>query len=804
MLQTAYEAAKGARAAAIDTEHLLLGVAKNQAGRAALRQMKLEPDELVRRVEAELRPGRKPMREAELSPHAKRALELAYEESFEQGHSYVGPEHVLLGLLQEGEGAASELLRELGLDHTRARAAVAELLSPAGQAKKKTATPTLDEYCRDLTALAGEGKLDPVVGRANEIETTLEILSRRTKNNPVLIGEPGVGKTAIVEGIAQRIVSDQVPDTLRDKRVLQLDLSGLLAGSKYRGEFEERLKKVIDEVKANSEKVVLFIDEIHTLVGAGAAEGAMDAGNMLKPSLARGELHVIGATTLDEYRKRIEKDSALERRFQPVVVPEPSVEQAIAILRGLKDRYESHHRVRIADAALVAAVELSDKYVSSRFLPDKAIDLMDQAAARVRLRLTARPERLTRAEHEVTRANRTLQEAKDRKASRRIAEQERKLKAAQAEVDAATKEWKSHKAEETPEVTAEDVAEVLSRTTGIPVTQLNEDERKKLLELEQRLHKRVIGQDEAIHALSMAIRRARAGLKDENRPIGSFLFLGPTGVGKTELAKTLAELLFGDEKALVRFDMSEYQEKHTVSRLVGAPPGYVGYEEGGQLTESRAPTAVRGAPVRRDREGAPRRVPDAPAGPRRRPPHRRAGHCGELQEHGDHRHQQPRLAHHPGSHRAQGAAGADPRPGDAGAQGPLPARVPQPHRRHGRVRAAQPTSNCATIVDLMLEKTRRRLHGQGVTLEMTEAGIDAILEAGYDAAFGARPLRREIQRRVEAPLSEKLIGGEVSEGAKVTVDFHDGRFDFQIEPGKSPRELALAPEPAEGAPPAVH
>jgi ATP-dependent Clp protease ATP-binding subunit ClpC len=544
----------------------------------------------------------------------------------------------------------------------------------------------------------------------------------------------------------------------------------------------------------------MFNDKINTLVGAGAAEGAMDAGNMLKPSLARGELHVIGATTLDEYRKKIEKDSALERRFQPVVVPEPSVDQAIEILRGLKDRYESHHRVRIADEALVAAVELSDKYVTSRFLPDKAIDLVDQAAARVRLRLTARPERLARAENEVTRANRTLQEAKDRKASGRIAEQERRLKAAQAEVDAATKEWKSQKAEETPEVTSEDVAEVLSRTTGIPVTQLNEDERKKLLELEDRLHKRVIGQDEAIHALSMAIRRARAGLKDENRPIGSFLFLGPTGVGKTELAKTLAELLFGDEKALVRFDMSEYQERHTVSRLVGAPPGYVGYEEGGQLTESvrRRPYAVL---LFDEIEKA---HPDV------------FQTLLQVLDDGRLTDAQGTVVSFKntviigtsnlGSHIIQEAtARKEP-------QEQIRDRVMQVLKGHfppeflNRIDDTvvfEPLNHpqLRTIVDLMMEKTRRRLHGQGVTLEITEAGIDAILEAGYDAAFGARPLRREIQRRIEAPLSEKLIGGEVSEGAKVTVDFRDGRFDFQVEPGKSPRELAFAPE---GEPPAVH
>ncbi len=795
VLEGAFEAARNAGAASIDTEHLLAALAKDPLGRTALTRMKLDPARIAERAEAEMRRGKRPMERPELSPHAKRALELAYQEAYELGHSYVGPEHVLLGLLQEGEGLASEILREQGAQHGKARAAVAESLAPSSESRRSP-TPTLDEYCRDLTRMASEGKLDPVVGRANEIETTLEILSRRTKNNPVLIGEPGVGKTAIVEGIAQRIISAAVPDTLRDKRVLQLDLSGLLAGSKYRGEFEERLKKVMDEVKAHSEDIVLFIDEIHTIVGAGAAEGAMDAGNMLKPSLARGELHVIGATTLDEYRKRIEKDAALERRFQPVVVPEPTAEQAIEILRGLKDRYESHHRVRIADDALVAAVELSDRYVTGRFLPDKAIDLVDQAAARVRLRLTLPPERLVNAEHEVVKVKRALDEARDRKAKPRIQELESKLRDAEREVQSAQKERRTQKSSETPEVRAEDVAEVLSRMTGIPVTQMTEDERKKLLELESRLHERVIGQDEAIRVLSQAIRRARAGLKDEARPIGSFLFLGPTGVGKTELAKTLAELLFGDEKALIRFDMSEYMEKHTVSRLVGAPPGYVGYEEGGQLTEAvrRRPYCVL---LFDEVEKA----------------HPDVFHMllqvlddGRLTDSqgtvvnfkntviigtsnlGSHLIQESTARKEPQERMRERVMGV--------LKGHFP---PEFLNRIDETVVFEPLNRAQlrAIVELMLEKTRRLLHGQGIDLEMTPAALEALVDKGWDPTFGARPLRREIQRAIEAPLAESLISGSIRENSRVRADFKDGKFHF---------EEAQAPESeeAQAEPTAVH
>ncbi|GMU01560.1 AAA family ATPase [Corallococcus caeni] len=796
VLASAFETAQQAGAPGIDTEHLLAAIARDPRGREVLTRLKLDPARVATRAEAEMRRGKRPMERPELSPNAKRALELAYEEAYALGHSYVGPEHMLLGLLQEGEGTASEILREMGANHQRSREAVKEALAP-GAEKKRSDTPSLDEYCRDLTELASEGKLDPVVGRANEIETTLEVLSRRTKNNPCLIGEPGVGKTAIAEGIAQRIASESVPDTLRNKRVLQLDLSGLLAGSKYRGEFEERLKKVIDEVKDHSEEVIVFIDEVHTLVGAGAAEGAMDAGNMLKPALARGELHVIGATTLNEYRKNIEKDAALERRFQPVLVPEPTPEQAIEILEGLKDRYESHHRVRITEEAIVAAVELSDRYVQGRFLPDKAIDLVDQAAARVRLRQTARPQRLTDAEQEVARARRSLDEARDRKDTRRVRECEQRLEAAQKAAAAEQKEWRSTKREETPEVRDTDIAEVLSRMTGIPVTQMTEDERKKLTYLEQRLHERVIGQDEAIRVLSQAIRRARAGLKDPSKPIGSFLFLGPTGVGKTELAKTLAEQLFGDEKALIRFDMSEYMEKHTVSRLVGAPPGYVGYDEGGQLTEAvrRRPYAVL---LFDEVEKA----------------HPDVFHVLlQVLDDGRLTDAQGRTV----SFKNTVIIGTS----NLGSQliQDMTARQESQERIRDRVMTVlkghfppeflnrideavvfEPLNRpqLREIVNLMLEKTRRLLHGQDIQMEATPAAIDALLERGWDPGYGARPLRREIQRAIEGPISESLISGTLQEGNRVRVDFRDGEFRFEPVEAREERPAA------EKQPPAVH
>jgi len=578
----------------LTTEHLLHAALEDDMARHVLEWVDADPDTISAQLEEEVDKGTRTDSSPSLAPDAKRALLAAYEESRALGSSYIGPEHVVLALAKDEESEAGRLLSRFGVSHTRLRGAVVRGVGQEGEAREPaSSTPTVDEFSRDLTRMAKEGKLDPVIGREDEIETTIEIQSRRTKNNPVLIGDPGVGKTAIVEGIAQRIVNCEVPETLSGKRVLALDLSGIVAGTQYRGQFEERLKKVIDEIQESSEDQIVFIDELHTVVGAGAAEGSMDASNMLKLALARGELHCIGATTIAEYRKNIEKDAALERRFQPVLVAEPSVDDAIEILRGLKDRYEAHHRVKLSEEAIVAAAELSDRYISDRFLPDKAIDLMDQAAARIRLRSKTKPQDTRALEDDIRR----LKREKDQAIAAEDFEKAQDLKGGIQELQDRLGAFKGGR-RPVAEVTAEDIDEVVSRATGIPVSQLTEEERERLLKLEHQLHERVVGQEEAVDAVAEAIRRARAGLSDPNRPIGSFLFLGPTGVGKTELARTLArtlaEYLFGEEAAIVRIDMSEFQERHTVSRLVGAPPGYVGYEEAGQLTESvrRRPYSV--------------------------------------------------------------------------------------------------------------------------------------------------------------------------------------------------------------------
>jgi ATP-dependent Clp protease ATP-binding subunit ClpC len=573
----------------LDTDHLLHAALRDDVVRHVLREIDADPEAIAAQVEEEADKAQRTDVAPSLSPDAKAALLAAYDESRELGASYVGPEHVLLALARDNESEAGRLLERFGASHTRLRGGVIRGVEPTGGAREMSRTPRLDEFGRDLTQEAREGKLDPVIGRADEIDQAIEILSRRTKNNPALLGEPGVGKTAIVEGIAQRIINDEVPETLADRRIIGLDLAGMIAGTKYRGEFEERLKTVIDEIRGASEELIVFIDELHTVVGAGAAEGAMDASNMLKPALARGELHVIGATTLDEYRKNIEKDPALERRFQPVLVREPTVEETIDILHGLKDRYEAFHRVRISDEAIVAAAELSDRYIRDRFMPDKAIDLIDQASARVRLRTKTKDDDTRSLEEDLRRLARERDQATAAEDYGRATEIKERAESRRQEL-----EERRTGRQRAAEVTPEDIAEVVSRATGIPVSQLTAEERERLIRLEQELHGRIVGQEEAVSAVAEAVRRSRAGLGDPQRPVGSFLFLGPTGVGKTELARALAEALFGDENLMVRFDMSEFQERHTVSRLVGAPPGYVGYEEAGQLTEQvrRRPYSV--------------------------------------------------------------------------------------------------------------------------------------------------------------------------------------------------------------------
>ena len=616
-----------------------------------------------------------------------------------------------------------------------------------------------------------------MIGRADEVETTIEILSRRTKNNPVLIGDPGVGKTAIVEGIAQRIVNDEVPETLADKRVLQLDLAGLVAGTQYRGQFEERLKKVIDEIREHSEDAIVFIDELHTVVGAGAAEGSMDASNMLKPALARGELRVVGATTIDEYRKNIEKDAALERRFQPVLVGEPSVDDTVEILRGLKDRYEAHHRVKITEEAIVAAAELSDRYITGRFLPDKAIDLVDQAAARVRLRSKTKPKDTRALEEQARRMRRERDQAVAAEDFEKAHELRTKEDELRSELEEASQGRRP-----TAEVTAEDIAEVVSRATGIPVSQLTQEERERLMRLEEQLHERVIGQDEAVTAIAEAIRRARAGLGDPNRPIGSFLFLGPTGVGKTELARTLAEALFGDEAAMVRIDMSEFQERHTVSRLVGAPPGYVGYEEAGQLTESvrRRPYSVL---LLDEIEKA---HPDV------------FNILLQILDDGRLTDSQGRTVDFKQtviimtSNMAAERIQAHSRRKESFED--LKEDVMKIVRSQLRpefvnrideiiVFRALTREQIADVARMLLERTQRRLHAQDIEVEFTDAAVDLISEEGYDPEFGARPLRRVIQRRVDNELAGMVLGGSLNPGDKVVAGAEEGLLTLDVMEG---------------------
>ena len=768
----------------IDAEHLLHAALEHDIVRHVLEQVDADPDAVRRQVEEEF--GRTGARdeaerqEISLAPGGKRVLLQAYQESQDMGASYVGPEHVLLAVAQDTESEAGRLLRKFGLSHTRLRGAVVTGVEPSGAAKTRSQTPTLDEYSIDLTALAREGKIDPVIGRGEEIEQTIEILSRRTKNNPVLIGEPGVGKTAIVEGIAQRIVNNEVPETLSGRRLVGLDLSGMVAGTKYRGEFEERLKNVIREIQENAEEMILFIDELHTVVGAGAAEGAMDASNMLKPALARGELHVIGATTLDEYRKRIEKDPALERRFQPVLIPEPTVEQTIEILHGLRDRYEAYHRVRISDEAITAAAELSDRYIADRFLPDKAIDLIDQASARVRLRSKMPAEDRREMQDNVRRLERERDQAVAGEDFSRADEVKREIEASRKKLEHRSGDGR----EPYQTVTAEDIAEIVSRATGIPVAQLTQEEKDRLLKLEEKLHQRVIGQDEAVEAVSEAIRRARAGLGDPNRPVGSFLFLGPTGVGKTELARTLAEALFGDENMIVRLDMSEFQERHTVSRLVGAPPGYVGYEEAGQLTETvrRKPYSVL---LLDEIEKAHADVFNI---------------LLQILDEGRLTDSQGRTVNFKNTVIIMTS--------NLGAQRILHATErgesfdelreelmdmlkqtlrPEFLNRIDEIIVFRSLTaeQVKDIARLMLERVARRLRPQRIEVTFTDAAVAHIAEEGFDPQFGARPLKRAVQRLIESRLSRRVLEGELSPGDSVTVDFADGKLKFDVQKQKA-------------------
>jgi len=800
VIYLAQEEAKRLHHNAVGTEHLLLGLVREGEGVAAkaLLLLQIDADRVISAVERIIGRGdTPPTGEIGITPRAKKVvLELAGSEAKQLGYSYVGTEHLLLGLIREGEGVAARVLESLGADLPRVQQVVMQLMrggdeavpgggNPAG-AKAKTKTPNLDSFSRDLTNLAREGTLDPVIGRDAEIERVIQVLSRRTKNNPCLVGEPGVGKTAIAEGLAQRIIDGNVPEILKDKRVVSLDLASVVAGTKYRGEFEERLKKVVDEIRAAG-NVIIFLDEMHTIIGAGAAEGAIDAANILKPALARGELQCVGATTLDEYRKHVEKDPALERRFQPITVNEPTVEETTAILRGLRDRYEAHHRVKIADAALAAAARLSDRYITGRFLPDKAIDLIDEAASRVRLRTLVAPPDLKHKEEELEAIRKekdaAIQGQEFEKAAG-LRDEEQKIK---TELERLTTEWKHRSVAADAVVGEDDIAHIVASWTGIPVRRLAEEETTRLLNLEDVLHQRVIGQSEAVTAVARAVRRARTGLKDPKRPIGSFIFLGPTGVGKTELARALAEALFGDEDAIIRIDMSEYMERHTVSRLVGAPPGYVGYEEGGQLTEAvrRKPYSV----VLLDEiEKAHPEVFNI---------------LLQIMEDGrltdakgrtvDFRNSVVIMTSNVGAHmlRREATLGfrtaAD--PSDA-AYRDMKDHVMEELKRTFRpeflnrvdetiVFHSLTAEEIKQIVDLMLQELRKRLRESNIELTVTDAAKEELAHRGYDPDFGARPLRRAIQRAVEDVLSEEVLKGKFTGGDEVEADYRDGDIVFR-------------------------
>ncbi|MEU6783698.1 ATP-dependent Clp protease ATP-binding subunit [Nonomuraea angiospora] len=771
VLARAMDAAGERGAPDLDVLDILDALTEDDAVGNTLRTAGVDVGRVRDRIDEVAGPGEAGEPPATLSPAAKRAILDAQRISRSLRSSYIGPEHLLLAIAARPDSAAARILQDQGVSANELQQAMLAVPRRTdGEPRRQSDTPTLDEYGRDMTEEARQGRLDPVVGREEEIEQAIEVLSRRTKNNPCLIGEPGVGKTAIVEGIAQRIVNNSVPDTLKDRRVVGLDLTGMVAGTKYRGEFEERIKKVIDEVRAHSDEIIVFIDEVHNLVGAGAAEGAMDAANILKPALARGELHVIAATTIDEYRKNIEKDAALERRFQPILVSEPSVEETVEILAGLRDAYEAHHQVRITDEALDAAATLSDRYVSDRFLPDKAIDLMDQASARVRLRSRTPGADVRELEERLDALRRDKDQAVSAEDFDRAKDLTTQIDKIRPEVERAR-----HGTDSVPLVTVEDIAEIVSRRTGIPVTQLTQQERERLMRLEEHLHERVIGQEEAVTAIAEAVRRARAGLKDPNRPIGSFLFLGPTGVGKTELARALAAALFGGEDHMVRIDMSEFQERHTVSRLIGAPPGYVGYEEAGQLTE-----AVRRRPhgviLLDEIEKAHAEVMNI---------------LLQMLDDGRLTDGQGRTVDFTNTIVIMtsniGAQLILDSPGDVKELEDRLMDLLRHSLRPELLNRIDETiifkrlekEQLRQIVDLMLERTRQRLRGQGVALEVTDAAKDWLAERGYQPEFGARPLRRTVQREVDNRLATMLLTGEVEEGGRVTADVEGDHLAFR-------------------------
>jgi ATP-dependent Clp protease ATP-binding subunit ClpC len=802
----------------IGTEHILLGLLREEEGLAArvLESLDITVEEVRAQVARivgqgdEVTTGQIPF-----TPRAKKVLELALREALSLGHNYIGTEHILLGLVRENEGVAARILLDFDADAEKIRNEIIRMLSGPGRrqqgpglsaAEKQKSSKLLDQFGRNLTRQAAEGKLDPVVGRQTEIERVMQILSRRTKNNPVLVGEPGVGKTAVVEGLAQRIAAGNVPELLKGKQIYTLDLAALVAGSKYRGEFEERLKKVMKEITQRGD-IILFIDELHNLVGAGAAEGAIDAASILKPALARGELQTIGATTLDEYRKYLERDAALERRFQQIRVEEPTVEETVQILRGLRDRYEAHHRCKITDEALHAAATLSDRYIQDRHLPDKAIDLIDEAASRMRIRTMTAPPRYRELEEEIEKVRKEKEEAIEAQEFEKAAslrDKERKLTQKKRELE---EQWRNQESEIQPEIGEEEIADVVSMWTGIPVFKLTEAETQKLIRMEDELHKRVIGQHEAIVAVSKAIRRARAGIKDPKRPTGSFIFLGPSGVGKTELARTLAEFLFGDEDAMIQVDMSEYMEKHSVSRLVGSPPGYIGYDEGGQLTEAvrRRPYSVvlldeieKAHPdvfnilLQILEDG---RLTDAQG---RKVDFRNtivimtsnigASTISKNVSLGFSVGDDSGLSYEEMKTRITGELKKVFRP-------ELLNRIDEVIVFHKLTK-----EEILQIVDLMMRRVREQIAAHEVTIELTDAAKELLVEKGYDPTMGARPLRRAIQRYIEDPLADFVLGAELKPGSTILVDRKEGEDEVSITvvaPARKREKVTVPPdEPA--------
>jgi ATP-dependent Clp protease ATP-binding subunit ClpC len=805
----------------IGTEHILLGLLREEEGLAArvLESLDITVEEVRAQVARivgqgdEVTTGQIPF-----TPRAKKVLELALREALSLGHNYIGTEHILLGLVRENEGVAARILLDFDADAEKIRNEIIRMLSGPGRrqqgaggapGEKSKSSKLLDQFGRNLTKLAAESKLDPVVGRQTEIERVMQILSRRTKNNPVLIGEPGVGKTAVVEGLAARISGNQVPELLKGKQIYTLDLAALVAGSKYRGEFEERLKKVMKEITQRGD-IILFIDELHNLVGAGAAEGAIDAASILKPALARGELQTIGATTLDEYRKYLERDAALERRFQQIRVDEPSVDDTVQILRGLRDRYEAHHRCKISDDALGAAAMLSDRYIQDRHLPDKAIDLIDEAASRMRIKTMSAPPRYRELEDEIENVRKDKEasiEAQEFEKAASLRDKERKLTQKKRELE---ENWRAEEgSSEQPEIGEEEIADIVSMWTGIPVFKLTEAESARLVRMEDELHKRVIGQEEAIVAVSKSIRRARAGIKDPKRPTGSFIFLGPSGVGKTELARTLAEFLFGDEDAMIQVDMSEYMEKHSVSRLVGSPPGYIGYDEGGQLTEAvrRKPYSVvlldeieKAHPdvfnilLQILEDG---KLTDAQG---RKVDFRNtivimtsnigAATISKNQTLGFSVGDDTGLSYEEMKDRIMGELKKVFRP-------ELLNRIDEVIVFHKLTK-----EEIMTIVDLMMKRLRDQMGEHDAAIELTEGAKELLVEKGYDPTMGARPLRRAIQRYIEDPLADFVLGRELGGGATILVDRkNDDEVDITVIPGEiTPEKVTVPPdEPSDSA-----